>query len=93
MDIKEIKHKIPKVLDEDQDDGSLVFEQIYCRYNITPREKDIIKYFIKGNENKEISTKINISTETVKNHIKNIFEMCRVQNRVEPAGLFLNVRK
>jgi len=52
-------------------------------FSITEREKEIIKGIISSQSNKEIAYNLRISEKTVKNHIYNIFQKTRVQNRVE----------
>ena len=53
------------------------------KYNLTPREVDVIKLVAKGKINKEIGTELNISVDTVKKHIQNIFEKTEVNNKIE----------
>ncbi len=50
---------------------------------LTNREKDILKAIIDGRSNKEISDALFISIETVKSHIKSIYQKLQVKNRVE----------
>jgi len=55
-----------------------------CRsYNISSREKEVIIQLMEGKEIKEIGDILNISINTVKNHMKNIYKKCNVQNKVE----------
>lgn len=48
---------------------------------LTERETDVIQLVAQGQSNKEIARTINISAETVKTHLKNIFEKLGVQQR------------
>lgn len=50
---------------------------------LTSREKEVLKYLVEGNMNKEIADNLFISLETVKSHIKHIFRKLNVTNRVE----------
>lgn len=50
---------------------------------LTQREKGILKAIIDGQSNKEISDTLFISIETVKSHIKSIYQKLQVRNRVE----------
>ena len=50
---------------------------------VTKREKEIIRLIIKGYRNKQIALKLKISTNTVRNHIFNIFNKFNVSNRVQ----------
>lgn len=48
---------------------------------LTQRETDIVQRVAQGQSNKEIARAMNISAETVKTHLKNIFEKLGVQQR------------
>jgi LuxR family transcriptional regulator, maltose regulon positive regulatory protein len=51
--------------------------------HITPREIQILALMAQGYMNKEIGQHLNISVETVKQHVKNIFFKTGAQNRIE----------
>ena len=51
------------------------------------REREILKAIIDGQSNKEISDALYISIETVKSHVKSIFQKLQVRNRVEAAQI------
>ncbi len=61
---------------------------IFQKYEITDREKEIVEYVLKGFKNKEIAKKLHISEMTVKIHIHNIFDKIGVRNRVELVKMF-----
>lgn len=50
---------------------------------LTVREIEVLQCLTKGTPNKEISSKLFISVETVKSHVKNIYKKLGVRNRVE----------
>ena len=50
---------------------------------LTSREREILEYVSKGLRHKEISDKLFISHETVRTHIRNIYEKLHVKNRTE----------
>ncbi|MEO8770443.1 MAG: helix-turn-helix transcriptional regulator [Ferruginibacter sp.] len=52
---------------------------------LTEREKQVINELSKGLGYKEIAGKIFISTETVKQHLKNIYRKMGVRNRMEAS--------
>ena len=52
------------------------------RYDITHREKEIIKLIAAGDYNKEISWKLGISIKTVKSHIYNIYKKINITGRI-----------
>jgi len=53
--------------------------------NLTKREMDVLKLVAKGEFNKDIANKLDISERTVKNHIFNIFKKIDVSDRTQAA--------
>ena len=49
--------------------------------NLTKRETDVLSYVARGYTNKEIAEKLVITTNTVKRHLKAIFEKLDVHTR------------
>jgi NarL family two-component system response regulator LiaR len=54
----------------------------------TTREKEVLELLSKGLLYKEISAKLNISTETVRRHCFNIYEKLHVHNRTEALNKY-----
>lgn len=52
-------------------------------YNFTPKEQQVAELLIMGNDTATISTKLNISVNTVKVHIQNLYRKSQVSNRAE----------
>jgi two-component system, NarL family, response regulator LiaR len=50
---------------------------------ITPREKEVLHFLSKGLTYKQMSEKMEVSPETVKKHLKNIYRKLKVQNKIE----------
>jgi DNA-binding NarL/FixJ family response regulator len=50
---------------------------------LTPREKVIISYLTHGWRNREIAHSLSITEQTVKNHLRNIYDKIGVSDRVE----------
>lgn len=50
---------------------------------LTPKEKQVLQLLSKGSTYKEISKPMNVSPETVKKHLKNIYRKLKVQNKIE----------
>lgn len=50
---------------------------------LTEREREIVEYLSKGYRYKEIAAETNISVETVRTHIRNIYEKLQVNTRTE----------
>jgi DNA-binding CsgD family transcriptional regulator len=61
----------------------LSFEDFCRKFDISHREKDIIKEICNGLSNKEISEKLFISLQTVKDHTHRIYIKTNVRNRVQ----------
>ncbi len=56
------------------------------KYDLTVREKEILNYLVKGFSYKMIAGSLNISFETVKSHIRNIYEKLHVHNQSEAVA-------
>jgi two-component system, NarL family, nitrate/nitrite response regulator NarL len=55
------------------------------KFNLTPREMQVIGRVVAGCPNKEIAQQFSISENTVKHHLSNIFDTLGVSNRLELA--------
>jgi DNA-binding NarL/FixJ family response regulator len=53
------------------------------RIPLTPRELEVLKLMAAGRSNKEISSALNIATDTTKIHVKNIFFKLDVRDRTQ----------
>jgi len=62
-------------------------------YSLTAREEEILKELIRGKSYKEISSSLNISSHTVNNHIRKIYEKMRVNSRGEAVAKALGSDK
>jgi DNA-binding NarL/FixJ family response regulator len=58
--------------------------------SLTQRENEILNFLAKGYRYKEIASKIFISTETVRTHIRNIYEKLQVESRTEALNKLYN---
>lgn|GEM_PF-357973 len=52
---------------------------------LTDQEKRVLRLITEGLSNKEIGRQLNISGETVKSHIKNVYKKMQVDNRMRAA--------
>lgn len=50
---------------------------------LTQRETEVLFFICKGYLNKEISSELGITIDTIKKHNKNIFKKMNVRNRTE----------
>jgi two-component system, NarL family, nitrate/nitrite response regulator NarL len=54
-------------------------------YGLTPRELEVVTCIVEGCSNKDVAKQFNISEETVKRHLSNIFDKTGVSTRLELA--------
>jgi DNA-binding CsgD family transcriptional regulator len=66
---------------------NIPFEEFCMRYEISPRESDVIREICNGLSNKEISDKLFISLQTVKDHTHHIYIKTNVKSRVQLINL------
>ena len=76
-----IVHKIPELIKtKDEFD--------FGKYNISDKEKDIIKQVAKGYSNKEIAGNLFLSEGTVRNYISSILEKLSLRDRTQMAVFY-----
>jgi DNA-binding CsgD family transcriptional regulator len=61
----------------------LSFEEFCKKFEVSPRETDIVREICNGLSNKEISDKLFISLQTVKDHTHRIYIKTNVKSRVQ----------
>jgi DNA-binding NarL/FixJ family response regulator len=61
-------------------------------YNLTAREKEILGQLSKGNSYKLIASESDITLETVRTHIKNIYQKLHVHSQTEAVSKAINER-
>jgi two-component system nitrate/nitrite response regulator NarL len=59
-------------------------------FGLTARELDVVTAIVSGFTNREIGQKFSISEQTVKHHLRNIFDKVGVSNRLELALFAIN---
>jgi DNA-binding CsgD family transcriptional regulator len=65
----------------------LSFEEFCKKFEVSPRESDIVREICNGLSNKEISEKLFISLQTVKDHSHRIYIKTNVKSRVQLINL------
>ena len=55
------------------------------RFDLTPRERDVVRAVVGGRTNREISDELGLTVQAVKNVLSTVFLKCRVRNRLELA--------
>lgn len=95
---KSIKKQLINYLDDlakiNQNDSKIVIEELIIseskKFDLTVREIDVLMHLAKGCNNQEIADELFVSVNTVKYHIRNIYEKLDVRKRTEitPKLLF-----
>ena len=62
------------------------------KYQLTQREKEILSNLSKGNSFKMIAAELDISIDTVRTHIKRIYEKLQVHSQTEAVSKAVNER-
>lgn len=55
------------------------------RFDLTPRERDVVRGVVEGRTNREIADELGLTVQAVKNVLSTVFLKCRVRNRLELA--------
>ena len=61
-------------------------------YNLTPREKEVLACIVEGLSYKMIADRLTISYETVRSHVKKIYEKLHVASLTESVAKAINQR-
>ena len=59
---------------------------LMAAYGLTGREQDVTRLVLQGNSTAEIAMQLSVSTQTVQQHLKNIFDKTGVRSRRELVG-------
>ncbi len=73
----------------DHDFRSPDLTDLRSRFNLSPREIEVVSQLVKGLKNHEIAQKLFISLFTVENHLRSIFRKMKVRNRAEVINAVL----
>jgi DNA-binding NarL/FixJ family response regulator len=58
---------------------------------LSPRERDVLDYLVKGYSYKEVADQMGISYSTVHTHIEHIYQKLHVQSRAQAVAKYLRV--
>ena len=76
-----LKLKLQGILQKPQAESSKQFEMLFKKYQITPKEGEVIILIKQGKSNQEISDILFVSLQTVKNYVSQIFRKTGVKSR------------
>lgn len=65
-------------------------QQTTVEYNLTPKEKEVLTHIVNGLSYKMIGFELNISYETVRSHVKKIYEKLNVASLTEVVAKAIN---
>lgn len=81
-------------------DGKMIFPKIDVRSlyenpfeTLTPREHELLAALAEGLTNAQIAKKTNISINTVKFHLKNLYEKLNTKNRAQTVAKYISMRQ
>lgn len=60
--------------------------------HLSAREEEILLLLTKGYANKEIADRLSLSVDTVRSHLKHIYEKMHVRSRTEAVARYMNAR-
>jgi DNA-binding CsgD family transcriptional regulator len=72
---------------------NIPFEEFCKSFDVSPRESDVIREICNGLSNKEISDRLFISLQTVKDHTHHIYIKTNVKSRVQLINLVKDLMK
>lgn len=81
-----------KVLNKMQQIPQYVRPEESPDYQLTPREKEVLTCLVNGQSYKMIAADLNISYETVRSHVKKIYEKLHVASLTEVVAKAINQR-
>ncbi len=70
------------VITEETISNKLDMNEIRQKFRLTRRETDIVRRVIDGRKNSEIAEEVDITEQTVKDHLSNIYMKIGVENRM-----------
>lgn len=80
--------------------GQMIFPMVDVRrlyddplMGLTPRERQLLEQLAEGASNGQIAGRLAVSVNTVKFHLKNLYEKCGVRNRAQAVAFYLTQRR
>ncbi len=61
---------------------------LFAKYKITKREREIVELICNGKSNQQIADELFISLATVKDHVHKVFQKTSVKSRIQLSNLF-----
>lgn len=70
-----------------------VLKTLVRRYELTPRESQVLDGVLRGQSNNEIASELNVALRTVKTHVERIWEKLNIHSRAELMGLLFREKR
>jgi DNA-binding CsgD family transcriptional regulator len=77
---------------QDAAPACILSDQFISKFNISPRECEIISMMVQGHNNRLIAEKLFISAMTVKNHVYHIYQKTSATNKVQLMNLINSLK-
>lgn len=61
--------------------------------SLTPRERELLAALSEGNSNAQLAARFEISVQTVKFHLKNVYEKLGIGNRAQAVALYVSEKR
>jgi DNA-binding CsgD family transcriptional regulator len=87
---KETRPLVNVFIIEDTVSRTLDLNATRTKYRLTRREMDVLRRVLNGRKNTEIAEELQISEQTVKDHLSNIYMKCGVENRFALLSSLMN---
>ncbi len=78
-------------------EGQMVFPYVDVRElhrdpweNLTPREKELLTTLAKGHSNDQIARELSLSVNTVKFHLRNLYDKLAIKNRAQAVAFYFS---
>jgi len=82
--------RIHLVIIEETICNKLDMNEIRQKFRLTRRENDTVRRVLDGLRNSEIAEELDISEQTVKDHLSNVYEKIGVENRMALMRMLMN---
>ena len=73
------------------EENSAAAAERLARFNLTPREHEVLRWIGEGKSNSEIATILGVSTATAKTHVERILAKLGVENRTAAASVLRSI--
>lgn len=86
----EVQKQSACALEQDNNNSQSAIERYLLSHSLTAREQEIFALLIEGHTNDDIQTRLHISSNTLKTHVRNLYGKLMVNNRRELLSMFIN---